>query len=451
VSVGPLRVEVGPGPTGGTASAAWRSSVLTSLVGKSAELVTLGLLGVVVPRALGPEAYGRFAVPLTVVTLGSLALALGGPTTMARFVPAAPPERRLALARRLGVRLAVGSGARLAGLAAIAAAAAAIDPQRVRPMVAAVVVGALALNVLATCGLQVGLGLGRAGPWSLRYPVQNLVLVLAVLVLHPVGGDDGALLALVVAGAVAAALGLAVAAPVLRHHHAEAALPREAIRFGVLHAGGAALTQVAHRGGVVAVALLAGAGAGAEAGYTSMALSIALGVTYAVLQLFTVSLPHLVGSGGRADVAAAEAASQRLCAVVLAVLAPAGLVGAALLGRAVPAVFGSEFADAAPTFGPALALVVLAPLHSLGVQVAALRLRAGVSLAAGAASALTFAVVALAAVPAWGAPGGTAAALAGVAAGTSVAAVALPGALPPPLLATGLASAALVVGVALVA
>ena len=60
-----------------------RRAVGASMAGKAAELVTLALLATVVPRALGPHDYGRFAVPLTIVTLGTLALSLGGPTVLA--------------------------------------------------------------------------------------------------------------------------------------------------------------------------------------------------------------------------------------------------------------------------------------------------------------------------------------------------------------------------------
>ena len=55
--------------------------------------------------------------------------------------------------------------------------------------------------------------------------------------------------------------------------------------------------QIVHRGGVVLVAVLAGASA--EAGYTALATGLGLGVTYAVLQAFTVALPHLAGSDAR--------------------------------------------------------------------------------------------------------------------------------------------------------
>ncbi|MGH3834213.1 MAG: hypothetical protein ACRDSF_00695, partial [Pseudonocardiaceae bacterium] len=62
--------------------------VLAGLAGKAAEAATLLLLATVVPRALGPADYGRFAVALTVVAIGSVAMTLGGATLLARYVPA---------------------------------------------------------------------------------------------------------------------------------------------------------------------------------------------------------------------------------------------------------------------------------------------------------------------------------------------------------------------------
>src|SRR5688572_28407776 len=106
-----------------------RASVLGSMAGKTAEMVTLVLLATVVPRALGPEDYGRFSVPLTIVTLGSLALTLDGPIDMARFVPAAPERDRLALARSLGLRLARGRATQLAVIAVAAAGLAVARPE----------------------------------------------------------------------------------------------------------------------------------------------------------------------------------------------------------------------------------------------------------------------------------------------------------------------------------
>ena len=50
--------------------------------------------------------------------------------------------------------------------------------------------------------LQVALGLGITGPWTVRYPLQNAVLIVAVLVLYPLAGIDGAAIAILVSAAV---------------------------------------------------------------------------------------------------------------------------------------------------------------------------------------------------------------------------------------------------------
>jgi O-antigen/teichoic acid export membrane protein len=392
-----------------------RASVAVSMTGKAVEMVTLVLLATVVPRVLGPDDYGRFSVPLTVVTLGSLALTLGGPSVLARFVPAAPPEQRLALARSLGRRLAWGRAVQLAAIAAVAAVASVASPDVLRPVDTALVLLALALNVAATLALQMALGLGRTGAWSTRYPLQNTVLIIAVLALQDSAGGTGGPIAIVIAAVAGAAFAGAVTTPIVRPVVGRVPVPDGAIRFGALQATGAALVQLSQRGGVLATAVLAESAA--ETGFAALATGIALGVTYAVLQAFTVSLPHLA-DGSDDD---PEAALRRLAGGLLAVLVPGTLVVAAALERLVPAVFGAGYDGAVDAFGPALALVVLAPLNALAVQAAALRLRPDVAATAGAASAATFVVVALVAVPTWGAAGATAAALAGGAAGAVLA------------------------------
>ena len=429
-------------------------------------MVTLVLLATVVPRALGPEDYGHFAVPLTVVTLGSLAMTLGGPTLMARYVPTAPVGERPALARAIGRRLARGRAVQCGALALVALAAVVWDPGRFPPLATALVVLALALNVGTTLALQVTLGLGRAGPWSARYPVQNAVLVAAVLVLHSAFGTTGATVALVVAASVAAVLAAAVLVPVVRTDVAQVPVPPGAIRFGALNATGAAFVQCAHRGGVVAVAVLVGSAV--ETGYAALAIGIALGATYAVLQTFTVTLPHLAGrsaAGGGAEGGAAgeaddghdragarpgEVVLRRLAGGLLVVVIPAALGAAVLLDTLVPAAFGHRYAAASAAFGPALAVVVLAPLSALVVQAAALRLQPEVALASGVATFAGFLVGVVALVPLWSAAGATAAALVGVAAGTAVAVWRLPGAAGWPVVAASFLGATAVLGLAVV-
>jgi O-antigen/teichoic acid export membrane protein len=411
-------------------------------------MVTLVLLATVVPRVLGPTAYGRFAVPLTVVTLGSLALTLGGPTLMARFVPAAPPGERVALARALGARLARGRAVQLTAMGVVVAGLVAVAPDRLPPLATAYVAAALALNVAASLLLQTALGLGRTGAWSTRYPLQNAVLIVSVLALYDAAGDIGAVAANLVAAVAAVVFGLAVAVPALRPTGPPVPVPEGAIRFGALQATGAALVQVAQRGGVLAVALLAADATNAtETGFAALAIGIALGATYAILQAFTVALPHLAHTSSDDG----EATLRRMAGGLLVVLVPALVLGALLLHRLVPVVFGDDFREADDAFGPALALVALAPLNALYVQTSALRMRAEASAAAGVAAAGAFLVVAVLAVPAWGGAGGTAAALAGAVGGALASTRLLPGAASPRLLAASAAGAALVLGVGVLA
>ncbi|MPZ64097.1 MAG: hypothetical protein GEU83_00740 [Pseudonocardiaceae bacterium] len=400
-----------------------RTPVLAGLGGKVAEAVTLVLLATVVPRVLGPADYGGFAVALTVVMIGALAMTVGGATLLARYVPAAVPGERAALARALSLRLGRNRAMVLAALAAVATVLAVWNPERFPPLPTALVVIALALNVATTLALQADLGLGRAWGWSARYPVQNAVLVAAVLVLYATAGPTGAVAAIVVAAAAGFVLAVAAVGPLLVGRVAAVPLPAGAGRFAVMQATGGALTQLAQRGGVVVVALVAGDAV--ETGFAALALGVALAAVYAVVQLFTVSLPMLAQ---RPD-DGAEPALRWLAGWVLLAVVPSAVATAAVLDTAVPLVFGAAYTGAVTAFGPALAIVVLAPLHALAIQAAALRMRPEVSLYAGLAGAAVFAGASAWVVPVAGAVGASCAALAATGTSALVAIRMLPGAI----------------------
>src|SRR5881398_2025284 len=104
-----------------------RSPIALTLVAKAAETLTLVGLATIIPRALGPADYGVFAVVLALVGIVSTSLSLGGPLLLSRFVPAAPPAERGALALALALRIARFRAAMLAsaiaGVAILAIAA----------------------------------------------------------------------------------------------------------------------------------------------------------------------------------------------------------------------------------------------------------------------------------------------------------------------------------------
>jgi O-antigen/teichoic acid export membrane protein len=417
--------------------------VAGSLAAKVAEMATLVVLATLVPRVLGPSDFGRFAVLLTIVTLGSLALTLGGATVMVRFVPAAPPGERVAIARAIGGRLARGRVAQLVLLAMVACTAALVDRSHFPLVDTAVVFAALALNVLTSLGLQTTLGLGRTGAWSARWPLQNAVLIAAVILLDAPFGMTGATVAILLSAIVGAVLATVSVAPVFTATGARAAVPPGAIHFGVIQAGAAALVQFAQRGGVLAVALLAGSTI--QTGYAALAAGIALGATYAILQTFTVSVPHLDHGHAPLDGPhSGEPTLRRLAALLLTVIVPLAALTALFAPYLVPRVFGSDYRGAIAAFGPAVALVVLAPLTALLVQVSALRLRPDVALLAGIVTAGAFVLVAVVTVPGAGAVGAVFATLTGAALGTLVAARALPGAAGGRLVVSSYASAVLV-------
>ncbi|MDN5861431.1 MAG: hypothetical protein L0H84_22745, partial [Pseudonocardia sp.] len=360
-----------------------RTPVLAGVAGKVAEAITLVLLATVVPRLLGPQDYGRFAVVLTLVAIGSVALTLGGATLLARYVPAAAPDERAPLARVMTQRLARNRAWLLGALTVVAGLLVLADPDRFPVLPTTFVLVALGLNVAATLALQAGLGLGHAWAWSARYPVQNGVLIGSVIVLYAAAGVTGAMAAVLVAAVAAAVLGAVAAAPLWRRGGAPVAFPDGASRFGLLQAAGGVFGQVAQRGGVVAVAVLAGSGL--QTGYAALAVGVALAATYAVVQLFTVALPVLTE---RPD---AESTLRRLAGVLLAATVLATAPAALVVDIAVPFAFGADYSGAAPAFGPALAMVVLAPVNALLVQAGALRLRPEVLLRATAVGAAVFA------------------------------------------------------------
>ncbi len=431
-------VESGLGVTEAPGASGLRRAVAVSSAGKVLEFVTLGALATVVPRALGPTAYGRFALVLTLITVLTLALTLGGPALVTRYVPTAEPARQPALARALVGHLARGRVKALLAAVALSALAILAFPGRVPALETTVVLAGVALGVGSTLLLLVGLGLGQAGAWAIQYPLQNTALVLLAVGLHRVWGVEGAMVAVPLAAIPTVVMGLMVARTALSDAGPPETLPAGAERFAALQAVAAALVQFIHRGGVLAVAAL-GTGPG-ETGFAALAVGIGLGATAAVLQTFTVAVPHLDGSTG-------EAPLQRLALAMVPVLALGGLIGVTLVDRLVPIVFGEAYRGASDVFIPAIAAVILAPLGSLAVQAAVLRHRPDVAVQAAAAGVVAFVITALVAVEWWAAAGGTAATLVGLAVAGLVSMVRLPGAISGRLALASYGAAGLVVAV----
>jgi O-antigen/teichoic acid export membrane protein len=407
------------------------------LLGKAGELTTQALLVLLVPRVLGPADYGSFALALAVVSLASSSFSIGGPTLMSRFVPAAAPSERNAVARALAVRVGVWRVFEVLAIAVAAAVLALALPERFPAGPTALVTLAVALDVAATLAFQIALGMGRIAVWSHRFGVQNAVLVAAALSGYALAGIEGALAGIALASAVALLWGAAAVARPLLAASPGGVVPAGALRFGVLHAVANGLMMLTQRGGIVAVAILSGSSV--ETGYAALALGLVLAALYVVAQIFTVQLPALAERagepGGRAS---AEAALRRLAGRSVAITIPIALLGVIAIEVLVPFVLGERFRGAEPAIGLALAALPIAPLTSLAAQSAALRLRPGARIATTAAGAAAFVICVAIAVPPFGAAGAAAALLASTATIGLATLAAFPG-----LLSRALAAAAL--------
>ncbi len=421
-----------------------RRALALGLSGKAAEALTLVLLVTVVPRILGPADYGSFMVALALVTLGSVSLSLSGPAVMSRFVATAPADERAALAAGLALRALRWRSLGLAAAAVAAAVLVVFDGNRFRPLPTALVLAAVVADAPATVAFQSALALGRTAAWSFRYPLQNLILVLGAPAFYVIAGVEGALGAIVCSSVVALLWGLALVAAPLRRVRARTRLPREVSRFAFLQGCSNLLVLVQHRGAVVAAALLAGSRT--ETGYAAIAVGIGVAATYAVWQLFTVTMPRFA-TVAAVQLEQAVTELRRLADGAVLVAAAGGIVGAALGRLLLHLLAGPQFEGAANALGPALATVPLAPLTGAVGAVTALRLRPEARLWTTAAGAAAFAVAAAALVPPLGAAGATGALLAGAAVATLAGAALFPGLVDRRLLALAFGASAIVLAV----
>lgn len=381
-----------------------RTPIAISLGGKGAEIVTLFALVILLPRALGPSDYGRFAVAASVVAIVSASLGLGGPTMLSRFVPTAEGDARRRLARALAGRLLLVRALQVGVIAVSASVLVVAFPDSFALAATILVVVAISFEAVASLGYQVVLGLGRTTLWSFKFPIQNAIVCIAALVLYRLYGATGAIGGITVAAGAAFLLGGGTAFRELRGVRPAAALPQGALRFASIQTVSGLLVQLSHRGSPVAVLLIAGSED--EAGFVALAAGVALTATYVVAQVFVVELPRLAATFEQSP-HEVERQAQKLAAIASVVLVPIGILAVVVVEAGLPVALGQDFAAAIPAFGPALAILPLAPLSALGAQMAALRLRPELSALANGAGAAAFVIAVLVAAPSWAAVGGT--------------------------------------------
>lgn len=299
---------------------------------------------VILPRLLGVEDYGRFSFVLSLTFLGAILADLGTLDVFGRFVPnMTADEARKLYMRTLAFSLAVSL------LCFVATAVASMLLASWMVWLWALMAGTMVvLRVASWVPFQYALAQNRVGAWMTEQAWRQWVTLAALIVLYPLLGFTGALLALVLMEALFAGLGLCWARGDWQSR--ELRVEWRYFKPFLLAGAGFFLANLAavalYRSGPVLVEALTGNSA--QVGYISLAIGMYLMVYVTVSQFAQSLIPGLstLWEAGRTD-----EIQRRLggfMRIGLLVTIPGTLAVWLLAGWAAPLVFGQDFAGAAP-------------------------------------------------------------------------------------------------------
>jgi PST family polysaccharide transporter len=368
---------------------------------KAVQLVGAAVTVVIVPRLLGPEEYGRFSFILSLTFLGAILADFGTLDVFGRFVP----TMARADATKLYMRtLTFTAAASTACFALTVAASMLLAEWMILPW--ALLAGIMVvLRVVSWVPFQYALAKNRIGTWMTEQAWRQWVTLAALLVLYPLLGFTGALLALVLMEALFAGLGLWW----LRGEW----LGREFrwdwsyYKFYVVAGLGFFLANLAavalYRSGPVLVEALTGDSA--QAGYINLAIGLYL-IVYGTVSQFAQSLiPALTLCRSQNRLDEMRRLLGRFVAVGLAVTTLGALAVWLLAGWGAPIVFGRGFGPAAESMRW-LSLAMPLSVVVWAANVTATVTGRGAVKASGILAALAvFLATSLALVPAQGAAG----------------------------------------------
>lgn len=368
---------------------------------KVAQIAGSLLAVVVAPRLLGAEDYGRFAFLLSLSYLGQILGDFGTLDVFGRFVPgmADADARRLymrTLAFKAPVSLVCG---------ALTAAAALALADWVQPIWAALIGLGVALHIVAWVPFQYALGLNRVGAWMTEQAWRQWTLLAGLIVLYPLLGFGGALAALLAMETIFCVLGLLWA----RDQWVKAELRWDWRHFRPFVVAGmgfylANLAAVAlYRSGPVLVETVTGETA--QAGYIDLAIGLFL-MAYVTVSQFAQSLiPTLSACRAEGRTAELRRLLGSFMRIGLLITGLGALATWLLADWAAPLVFGPEFAPAAAAMRWISLGMPLAVLAWSGNVVATVSGRGGVKFSAALAALVVFLAAATLLIPAQAAAG----------------------------------------------
>jgi O-antigen/teichoic acid export membrane protein len=353
-------------------------------------VVAAGLFAVFVPRMMGPDLFGRYALLTSVAMWFAMVSGLGAVSLLSRVVPGFTARGDADGLRKLVTSLLVvrGSTAIFTATAYFLLIALAFREQDV--VAASFIAGAVLTRTVANLCFALYLGLNRAARWGAGDLLRRWLILLGILIGFPVAGLRGACFGFFVANAVVLLAGLAGAREFVRWEQLD--LSRRYLgpflRTGTAFAAGNLLLALVQRSGETIVRL--STGDYAEVGYYGAAYAIYLTVAQALWQFALALAPYLVvryQAGAHDEV---RAWLERLLKWML-IAASLGVFAVLFVGDdVVPLVLGEAYRPVARNLLPLMLALCSLAVNSVG-RLGALTLdRPAVSATAAAVEAAAF-------------------------------------------------------------
>jgi O-antigen/teichoic acid export membrane protein len=342
-----------------------------------------------VPRLLGPDDFGRFALLAATAQWFAVLSGLGSAQLLARFVPVMTLRSEAATARRLlgnVVALRLVTGAAAAALYLLLGLAWLRDlPLALLAAVAATVL----LGSVARVPFAFFLGLNQAARWGAGELARRWSSLVLVLLGTWWGGVQGACLGLALAETFVLVLGFRWVRPPLSM--ADVRMDRDFLapylRYNLVFFGSNLLFALLERGGE---AVLRAARAGyAQLGYFGIAASAWAVAAHGLWVLLLAFLPLLSQLRARGELAEAQRWAGRLLKVLSAAFVAVGLAVALLAADLVPRLVGPAFLPAVPLLLPVSLALIAHTAGGVGRLMALVLDRPRLALLAAAASAGT--------------------------------------------------------------
>ena len=361
------------------------------MVGQRGVLVVIAaLFALLVPRMMGPEVFGRYALLTSVSMWFGLMSGLGAVSLLTRQVPQFVATGDLAGLRKLMTNLLAlrASTGLLTATGYFLLVAFAL---REHDWVAiACIGGAVFTRTLANLCFTLFLGLNQAARWGLGELTRRALILAGVLVGYPLAGLTGACAGFLAANVAVLVIGVIGARSYLDWSLLD--LRREYLspylRVGTAFAAGNLMLTLAQQSGETVVRL--STSSFVEVGYFGAAHSIYMTGAHALWQGAIAFGPMLVGLMTGGEAAAVGLWLSRLLKSMCILGSLAALTASFLAADLVPLVLGSQFRPVSATVLPmAFALLPLS-LGCVGRLTALVVDRPGLSAAAAAGELLTF-------------------------------------------------------------